>query len=105
MQRVGNDLVDVPIGTRPRDDGFWVSRSMPAVDTVAQGVEIRGIGNFRRRGVGALKQHAPQVLSILILADEFADVLAAGCVPAADDLFVHKGSEWGRQGNVHAAHG
>ena len=75
------------------------------MNTVAQGVEVRGIGNFPGGRFCALKQHVSQVLAILIFADEFADVLAAGCIPAAADLFVNKGFESDRQGNVHAAHG
>ena len=75
------------------------------MNTVAQGVEVCGTGNFPGDRFCALKQHAAQVLTVLIFADEFADVLATSRVPAAADLFVNKGFECDRQGNVHAAHG
>ncbi len=44
------------------------------------------------------------MLTILVLADQIADVFAAGPIATASDLFIHKGFQRVRQRDVHRAH-
>lgn len=44
------------------------------------------------------------MLAILIPADQFAHIFAAGAVTALIDLLIHEGLERIRQGDVHRAH-
>ncbi|MEJ0003667.1 MAG: hypothetical protein WDN30_09045 [Pararobbsia sp.] len=44
------------------------------------------------------------MLALLIPADQFADIFAAGAVPAFDNLIVDKTLQRLGEGNVHRAH-
>ena len=54
---------------------------------------------------GTFKKQAPQVLPVLIFADQFADILAGGAVATCANLIVEKGFERPRKRYIDASHG
>lgn len=70
---------------------------------VSQTLEVGAFSRRNRFGCAAGKKPATQLPTILILADQLADILAAGAVATLPDLFVDEGLHGVRQGNVHGA--
>jgi len=69
-----------------------------------QGIEIGPVGWSRWAGAGAIEEQGAQALSILIPADEFAHLFAAGAETSPGNLFVYIGLECVGKRNVHRAH-
>ena len=84
-----------------------VFRSPPAgfADPTAEPVEVVCIGRGRLRRLDTFEKQAAQALTVLILADQFADILACSAVAARADLIVHERLEGLGKRYVHRAHG
>ncbi|KAG1250708.1 hypothetical protein G6F65_018633 [Rhizopus arrhizus] len=66
--------------------------------------KIGGVGGYALRGRRAGNHQPPQLEPILILANQFPDVLAAGAVATFRDLFVNERFQRVRKGDIHGAH-
>ena len=74
------------------------------IDALAECVEIRLVQRCSQRRLRAVEQQSTESLYVLILANQIADLFAAGAVPTLGNLRIDESFQRFGQRNVHGAH-